>query len=231
MDIQILGSGSAGNAYHVTDGKTRILLDCGLPFGTIQEALNHTATQLDGVLITHEHGDHIKAAKQFMRYGVNLYATKGTFEAAKLTGHRCKTINPEQKFKVGTLNVLPFHVEHDAADPVGFFIQSDATIETLLYLTDTFYSRYRFKTVNYLMLEINYDQETLDEVKEQESAAYVNRVYGSHMSLNTALELIQQLDMDQLRHVYVLHMSDSHGHAERIKTEVQKATGVPVTIC
>lgn len=231
MQIQVIGSGSSGNAYHVTDGETRVLLDCGLPFGQIQEALNHTATQLDGVLITHEHGDHIKAAKQLARYGVSLYATAGTFEAAKLRGHRCKPIKPKHSFWIGSFRIMPFDVKHDAADPVGFLIDSKRTGERLLYITDTFYSRYVFKGVNYLMLEINYDDTSLEEAKGEEPAAYVNRVYGSHMSLSTALEFIRATGTRGLKQVYVLHVSNSHGHAERIKTAVQRETGVPVTIC
>ena len=64
MEIKVLASGSSGNAYRISDGETALLLDAGIPIRVIKEALNFQVRNLDGCLITHEHGDHIKNLSQ-----------------------------------------------------------------------------------------------------------------------------------------------------------------------
>lgn len=230
MEIRAFGSGSSGNSYYVSDGITNLLLDCGLPFNIIQDHMDYTVSKLDGVLITHEHGDHIKAAKQLSRRGITLYATQGTYDAIGLSGHRCTAITPLKTFTVGSFDIVPFSVEHDAADPVGYYLHTRADDETLLYITDAFYTRHRFENVNYLMLEVNYDEETIQQALSEQTQIYINRVYRSHMGLETALKLIDTIDVNQLKHVYILHMSNNHANEDKIKKEIVRATGAPVTI-
>ena len=91
MKIEVIASGSSGNCYKISNEDTTLLIECGIPYKKIQEALNFKTTDIDGVLVSHEHGDHSKACKDLIKAGVDLYMTKGTKEALKLESHRVKT--------------------------------------------------------------------------------------------------------------------------------------------
>ena len=132
MQIKVLASGSSGNAYIVSDGRTTLLLDAGIPLKAIQVGTNYTVRKIAGAFITHSHQDHSKAAKDLARYGVNIYTSRGTIEACGLTGHRLHPVKALQEITVGTFKVLPFDVEHDAPEPLGFLFASTATGEKLL---------------------------------------------------------------------------------------------------
>lgn len=84
MDIRPIASGSSGNAYWISDGKTPLLLDAGIPMKAIQIGCGFRVRELGGCFITHCHGDHSKAAKDLLRYGVDVYTGQGTAEACRL---------------------------------------------------------------------------------------------------------------------------------------------------
>jgi len=94
--------------------------------------------------------------------GVDAYLSQGTAEALGLDGHRWHAVLAGQQFEVGTLNILPFETEHDAAEPLGFLLQSRLTGEKLLYATDTYYIRYWFTGLTHIMIECNYIPDILD---------------------------------------------------------------------
>ena len=91
MKIEVIASGSSGNCYKINNEDTTLLIECGIPYKKIQQTLNFKVTDVDGVLVSHEHVDHSKACKDLIKAGVNLYMTKGTKEALKLESHRVKT--------------------------------------------------------------------------------------------------------------------------------------------
>lgn len=233
MEIRIIASGSSGNAYRVSDGKTSLLLDAGIPFPRIREALDYRTRDLAGALITHEHGDHVKAAKDLAKSGVDIYASAGTIREAGLTGHRIKTVKPMEIFTVGSFRALPFEVQHDAAEPIGFLLESTATKERLLYFTDTYYLKYRFPAVHYIMGECNYSE---DGLKDSIDKGYVPkelapRLIKSHFSLENFKEFLKANDLSNLRHVYLLHLSKNNANAELFRDEVSRITGTEVTVC
>lgn len=129
MDIRPIASGSSGNAYWISDGKTPLLLDAGISLKAIQIGCGFRVRELKGCFITHCHGDHSKAAGALLRYGVDVYTGQGTIDACHLEGHRLHVTRPLEQFTVGTFLVLPFDVEHDAPDSQGFLLESTATGE------------------------------------------------------------------------------------------------------
>ena len=137
MLINPIASGSSGNAYYISDGQSSLLLDAGIPLAQIQAGCGYKVSQLSGCLVTHGHGDHVKAAKALARMGVNIYTSQGTADMASLTGHRICTVRALESFRAGTFEVLPFDVEHDVPEPLGFLIRSTVTGEKVLYFTDT----------------------------------------------------------------------------------------------
>ena len=233
MNITVIASGSSGNAYRVSDGKTALLLDAGIPLKAIQKALNFRVRDLTGCLITHEHGDHVKAAGDLARASVNIYASRGTLEASKLTGHRAKPVEALKEIQIGTFAVLPFDVQHDAKEPLGYLLTSRATGEKLLYFTDTYYIKYRFEGLTHIMGECNYSMDIIEESvrKGYVPPELVPRLVKSHMSLEHFLDLLRANDLRSVKQIYLLHLSNNNSDADRFKTAVQKLTGTEVYVC
>ena len=124
INFTTLISGSSGNASCLTDGKTHLLIDCGMSGKQLAEALsrlNILPNQIDALLITHEHIDHTKGAGVVARrYGVPVYATSGTHKAmdiGKIEESQIKVINTSDDFEIGTIGIKAFDIPHDAANP------------------------------------------------------------------------------------------------------------------
>ena len=233
MDITVIASGSSGNAYRISDGDTALLLDAGIPLQRIKQALNFRVRDLAGCLITHAHGDHAKAAGDLAKAGVDVYTSQGTIDACKLTGHRMKSVKALQEVMIGTFAVLPFDVQHDAPEPLGFLLTSRRTGEKLLYFTDTYYLKYRFTGLTHIMGECNY---SMDIVEQSVRNGYippelVPRLVKSHMSLEHFLDLLKANDLHEVKQIYLLHLSNNNSDAERFHEAVQKLTGTEVYVC
>lgn len=232
MKIEVIASGSSGNCYKVSNEDTTLLIECGIPYKKIQEALNFKTTDIDGVLVSHEHGDHSKACKDLIKAGVDLYMTKGTKEALKLDSHRVKIFRQWAMYlelEIGSFKIKPFRTIHDAREPVGFIIYDSLAIEELVFITDTQYSIYNFSP-NYFMIEINYDKETINENPGLNDKLR-ERIKKNHMSLETAINLLERSDLSRLKKIYAMHLSDHNSDAELIKERLQELTGVAVEIC
>jgi phosphoribosyl 1,2-cyclic phosphodiesterase len=233
MDIKVIASGSSGNAYRISDGKTDLLLDAGIPIQAIRVGVEFRLSDIAGCFITHSHQDHSKAAKDLLKYGVDIYTSKGTIDACGLAGHRTHAIKALAQLTVGTFNVLPFDVQHDAPDPLGYLLASRETGEKLLYFTDTYYIKYRFQGLTHIMCECNYDRETMQQSVD---AGYipielVPRLMKSHMSLEHLLDMLKANDLNRVQQIYLLHLSNNNSNAGFYKSEVEKLTGKEVYIC
>ena len=235
MKIEVIASGSTGNCYKVSNEDTTLLIECGISYKKIQQALNFKVTDIDGVLVSHEHGDHSKACKDLIKAGVDLYMTKGTKEALKLESHRVKTFEESNDktyrwVEIGSFKVKAFKSIHDASEPVGFYILNTKTDERLLFITDTMYVEGRFNTIDYLMIEVNYIRETINQ-NENIHPELRTRIKWNHMSLETAVDFLKKCNLSRLKKIYVLHLSDNNSDAELIKKSLQELTGVAIEIC
>lgn len=233
MEIKVIASGSSGNAYTISDGATTLLLDAGVPLREIQIGTGFKVRQLAGAFVTHEHKDHSKAMKDLARLGVDVYASNGTIKACGLSGHRFRPVEARKQLDVGTFRILPFDVEHDAAEPLGFLFTSLSTGEKLLYFTDTYFLRYRFQGLTHIMAECNYTEEGIREsvAEGRIPIELVPRLVRSHMSLENLLDMLKANDMSTVRQIYLLHLSDNNSEAERMKEAVQRQTGAEVYLC
>ena len=229
MNIEVFGSSSKGNAYKVSDGECSLLLEAGIKLNKIK-----CDWQLvDGCLITHEHGDHSKFANELLKTtSIDIFTSKGTQEVLKLPSYRVHCLEPLKQKNIGNWSIIPFPTEHDASEPFGYLIHSSKTNEKLLFATDTYYIRYKFKGITHLMIECNYALDILNEnVKNGRIGAFLkNRVLKSHFSLENVKEFIKATDLSELKEVWLLHLSDSNSNAERFKKEIQAITGTPVYI-
>ena len=225
IDIKVIGSGSSGNCYLVNINNTKILLEAGLPFKKIQQAMKFRIRDIDACLVTHEHMDHAKAVKDLMKAGVDCYMTNGTAEVLGVSGHRLKTFREFEKARYYSemlkgVIVLPFEAVHDVAEPVSFYIQDYRTQESLVFITDSTYIKYKIPDCDFLMTECNYIKSVLDEKTEagKTNVNLRNRIVKNHMSLETLLKALNKADFKKLKKIYILHLSDSNSD-ERIPYE------------
>lgn len=231
LEVRTLASSSAANATVIDDGATRLLLDAGMRWGELHRALGFGTAGLAGVLLTHEHYDHCRAAAELARRGTDIYATAGTLEALRLEHHRGRVIAAGERFEVGSWAVLPFAAVHDAAEPVGFYLASNRGAR-VLYATDTAYIRYTFRGLTHILVECNYSLELMrrrvytgDLNLEQK-----NRVLRNHLGLERVLSMLEANDLTAVREIHLLHLSDGNSDAGRFKAVVRAATGKPVYI-
>ena len=227
MDINIIASGSSGNAYLIGDGKTRLLLDAGIPFKRIQIGCGFRTGSIDGCLVTHRHGDHAAAIPKLLQRGITVYSNAdvaGLYEGVQ-------ELVTLREYTVGTFRVLPFEAEHDVPC-YGYQVTSTATDEKLVYITDSAYVRYTFAELTHIMIEANYDEDIMcGNVRDGKvPLPLAERVAGTHMSIDTLLDLLRANDMTKVRQIYLLHLSDNNSDAERFKKMVQQETGAEVYI-
>jgi len=230
VEIRVLASSSAGNAYVVSDGRTPLLIECGLPFRQLRERLGYSVTSLAGCLLSHEHADHARAARDILRAGVDLYATRGTINALELTGHRLRPIRAHERFRVGTWTIHPFDTRHDAQEPVGFVLASGHA--RVLYLTDTAYCPYRFAGLTHVLIEANWSEALLGRnVREgMIDGALAARIRRNHMSLERLLDMLRANDLSRVEAIWLLHLSDQNSDEEMFARRVREVTGRPVYV-
>jgi phosphoribosyl 1,2-cyclic phosphodiesterase len=231
--IKSLASGSAGNCYIVSDGKTSLLIEAGIPIKKISKGIGFKlASEVDGCFITHEHMDHSKSARDIMTAGIDVYTSQGTIEALELAGHRIHHIKSKHLFSISTWAIMPFDIQHDAAEPLGFLLQSQETKEKLVYITDSYYSRYKFRNLSYIMIEANYSMDILNEnIRTGKIPAVMkNRLLQSHFSLENMKGFLKANDLSQVKEIWLLHLSDRNSNEELFKREIQELTGKPVYV-
>lgn len=231
IEITPLASGSRGNAYHITDGQTPLLIECGIPYRDIQKGFDFHMSDVAGCLITHEHGDHSKSAKDVMKGAIDIYASKGTFEKLALSGHHIKPVRAREQFKLGTWAILPFDVEHDVSEPLGYLLMNQVG-EKLLFATDTYYIKYKFQRLTHIMVEANYSIEILNEnIKAGRVPGVMKRrLLRSHFSLEHVKDFLRANDLSAIREIWLLHLSDNNSDAAKFKREIEELTGKMVFI-
>ncbi len=226
ITFTVLASSSKGNCYHVTDGSTPLLLECGIPFKEIQRKLNFQLSGISGLLVTHEHKDHSKAVADMMKAGIDCYMSQGTAQAIALSGHRIKAINAKESFNIGSWKILPFDTQHDAAEPLGFLLVNQAG-EKLLFATDTYYTQYKFVGLTHIAIECNYAIDILNANVESGLVlpAMKERTLQSHFSLANVKEFLKANDLSKVGEIHLLHLSGDNSDAARFKREIQELTG------
>lgn len=230
MKLKVVGSGSKGNAYVLHNEKEALLIECGTNLKPIIQALDWDLGKVSGCIVTHEHNDHSKTMKGVMDKGIDVYATEGTFRGKKLHDHhRANWIEKLKAFKVGSFKIMAFDVEHDANDPVGFLIEH-SDCGRVLFLTDTFYCKYKFEKLNNLIIEANYSEEMINSDTSLDHDFLKDRIKQSHMSLETCIHTILSNGIEDVNNIVLIHLSDRNSDEEMFKRSVEEATARNVSI-
>ncbi|APC46464.1 metallohydrolase [Aeribacillus phage AP45] len=231
IEINTLATGSKGNAYHVTDGHTSLLLEAGIPFKDIRRKLNFQTSNIAACLISHEHKDHCKGLNDVLKAGIDCYMSAGTAEAIGVKHHRIKTVEAKKQFQLGTWTILPFDVQHDVSEPYGFLLMNQQG-EKLLFATDTYYIKYKFKGLTHIMVECNYSLKILNENIATGRVPKVmrKRLLRSHFSLENVKDFLKANDLSRVQEIWLLHLSDNNSDEEFFKREIQELTGKMVVV-
>jgi phosphoribosyl 1,2-cyclic phosphodiesterase len=214
----ILGSGSNGNcAYLETDG-TRLLIDAGFSARQIRQRLagiGRSPETLDGILITHEHSDHVRGLDVLCRkLDIPVYCNRLTRDAIAYQMRECRLnfrlFETGAGFELGEVAIETFSVPHDAQDPVGYLLRTaEANIG---FLTDLGHATRlvleRVRPANVLLLEANHDLQLLqDDLRRPWSVKQRILSRHGHLSNPAAAEALTELMNADLRHVFLGHLS------------------------
>ena len=210
MFVRCIGTGSQqGNCYALYDNDGKILLlDLGLARKEILKGIDFNVSDVVGAVVSHGHGDHAKAVKDFENMGIPVFKP-----------YEIKT-NTQNKW-LGSFQVTTFDLPHNGTENRGFFIRTLEN-ERIMYLTDFEYCRYRFteQKVNHILIECNYQQELVS----RDLANYEHKIRG-HCSLETCKSFIAANKTNALRTVILCHMGAETTIAEECLSEVQKVVG------
>ena len=218
-------SSSAGNLYSIVEGERRLLMDPGVPIKKIREALNHGLSEYPAALLSHSHDDHAHSAKEIMKAGIDLFCSPQTAKSLRLNGHRLNVLNPDQVFWAGGFKAVAFSTNHDCPGSLGFFVMSPTS--KLVFITDSYFVRYRFQGLTHIAIECNWSKDTLSP---DLNPAVKRRLLTSHFSLEHVKEFIRANMSPALREVHLLHMSRENSDVEVFTAEIQKLIGKPVYV-
>lgn len=237
MRMCSIASGSSGNCIYVGSETTHLLVDTGISKKRIEEGLKQLdvrGDELNGILITHEHSDHIQGLGVFSRkYEIPVYATKGTIEGirrskslGKLPEGLLHEVSVDHAFSIGNIEVNPFRISHDACEPAAYRFMSDGkavAVATDMGIYDD-YTVENLKNLDAILLEANHDIHML------EVGVYPyhlkRRVAGDkgHLSNETSGRLLCDILNDHMKSIMLGHLSKENNYEqlayETVKLEV-----------
>lgn len=159
-----------------------------------------------------------------MASGLEVYASKGTFkETALLSHHRANIMKEKETYKIGPYKVMPFPIVHDTLEPFGFIIYHNESGK-IVFLTDTVYSKFRFKDIVHWIVESNYDQDIIDS-KGNDKQFLRNRIISSHMSIQTLMDMLEANDLSKTRNIVLTHLSDRNSNMYTAQEKIREAFG------
>ena len=233
-----LGSGSSGNALVIearcAGETTRLLLDCGFSVRETEKRLarlNLTGHDIDAILVTHEHDDHIGGVARFARkFGTALYMSRGTYLSVLNHNHSCEHLNvnfctDHRSFAIKNIHVNPYTVPHDAREPLQFTFQcNDVHLGVLTdvgHITPTVVRA--LQGCHGLVLEYNYDAQMMAQSKYPPTLRHrITGDYG-HLDNTIAQELLLQLIHSDLHHVHAAHVSQNNNDATKVASLLNQA--------
>jgi phosphoribosyl 1,2-cyclic phosphodiesterase len=222
-----LGSGSRGNAALVASADFLVLIDCGFSLAETQRRLERfdiAPEQVDAILVTHEHGDHIAGVGKFARrHGTSVWMTRGTHRVWKDSNvPELHFINPLQGFSLGDMNIQPYPVPHDAREPCQFVVSSGG--RRLGILSDTGritpHICEQLQGCDGLLLECNHDPQMLADGPYAEHLK--QRVGGplGHLSNAQSADLLSRLDLTAVQQIAITHISETNNTPELVRAAI-----------
>lgn len=227
MRLCSIASGSSGNCIYVGSDTTHLLVDTGISGKRVEQGLNQlgiSGSDLDGILVTHEHADHISGLGVVARkYGIPIYTTPGTKEAiwkansiGKVDSDLFNDVFPDETFQIKDISIYPIQTSHDAAQPVAYRFESEK--KSVAVMTDlgvyTDYTVECLRGLDALLIEANHD---VNMLQVGPYPYYLKqRILGNrgHLSNENCGRLLSRLLHDKLRTVLLGHLSKENNLEE-----------------
>ena len=225
LNFTSLYSGSSGNCLFVESNNAKILIDAGVSLKKIEkglESINIEPSDLNAIIVTHEHSDHIQSLGNLSKkFNLPVFATSKTFDAMpkqteKISSNNKNHISINETFSIGDIEILPFHIPHDAADPCGFTLFSNNTKISIAtdvgHMTNDIIKH--IDGSKFILLESNYDSNVLKYTKYPFKLK--ERIAGptGHLSNKIAGQTINYLIKSGLKNAVLGHLSKESNFPE-----------------
>ena len=237
LSLCTLASGSKGNSIYISDGQTRLLVDAGLSAAEIQRRMSAVGLDpqgLDGLIVSHEHSDHIQGIGVLSRrYKLPVYLTRATMQAAYRLGklHEYQHFQCGEAFSVKTLEIHPFSISHDAQDPAGFTVSRNGKqigIATDLGKATAMVADH-LSRCGIIVLEANHDLKMLENGPYPWHLKQRIRSRAGHLSNLESRKLLVQIQHSNLRYIVLAHLSETNNTADKALAEVSSAESLANT--
>lgn len=223
------GSGSSGNCYYLYTQNSGLLIDVGVGTRSLKKAFHDYGLRFvdgfDGILVTHDHADHIKSVGSLSKkFNLPVYATE-TVHAGMDRNYcmRCKLAHSNrmkvvkgQSFNVGNFSITPFNVPHDSSDNVGYLIEADGVVFCLLTDVGTITDEMKsiISRANYLVIEANYDPQMLETGPYPRYLKDRIKNGHGHLSNTQCAQALAENFTHTLKHVWLCHLSQENNKPE-----------------
>lgn len=224
MFVGCIGTGSQqGNCYALYDNDGKILLlDLGLSRKEILKGIDFNVSDVVGAVVSHEHGDHAKAVKDFENMGIPVFAPYRSLEPMGFKeGSRVKA----QAFDLTDKNGKFMHTNNDGSEcPCYGFLIEHEDMGKMLYITDTELVKWRFSGINHILISCNYQKKYISD------SAKRTHVLRGHMELETVKDFIKANKSSALRTVILCHMSSDSIDCSFAKKQIEEVVGKNVKV-
>lgn len=217
MLLKTIATGSSGNCHAlIADTGEILLLDLGENEKKIKKGIGWKISDVIGAIVTHKHADHSKSVNDFERMGIPVfkpYENTETF-VKKYSGFKI------QAFDLTTIDGKWTHTDADGTDcPIYGFMIVHKEMGRMLYITDCKVIKWKFKSINHILLGVNYDKDMIYPDNEGKK----NHIFGGHMEIDTACEFVKANNSDSLHNVIMCHLSADNADADKFIERMKEA--------
>lgn len=229
MVLKVIGSSSKGNCYILEASSEALIIEAGCKLNEAMKALNWQLSKVAGCIISHEHNDHAGYALEYAQAGIKLLALPTVIQAKGIERNYF-VADCSKAYIIGGFRVQPFAVQHDV--PCVGYVITHQEMGKMVFFTDTYACRYRFKGVDTYLIEANYADEILQEniMQGRLPGMLRDRIMLSHMDIDNTVGFLQTSDLSRVQNIILVHMSAGNGNAELFKRKVAEATGMPAEV-
>lgn len=222
MKLRCLGSSSSGNCYILQNEKEILVIEAGIKFSAVKEAIDFNVKNIVGCLVSHRHGDHAKYVGNYLLSGIPVLAHEDVFRTNGSESSLCKPIEHQKAYRLGGFKIMPFLLEHDVPC-FGFVIKHEETGK-ILFCTDTNEIPYSFSGLNNIIVEANYNEETMYEnIRDGRlNATHQARVCKSHMDFKDTIEFLLSNDLTSVNNIVLIHLSSSNSDPAHFTKTVEE---------
>lgn len=225
MQLKVIGTGSSGNCYILTDSEgQKFLIEAGLKKDDIIRGADYKLNKVVGGFVSHKHYDHARSLEAIRSYGGNWIVPYETLGQTSGLAGQYQVDSFANRSREGKW----FHSNGDGSEcPCYGAVIRHKEMGCLLYLTDTELCPWNFRNwkLGYVLIECDYQDEYVED-----GQAKAHHVFGGHMELKTVIDFVKANQTENLKKVIICHMSGSNAEPQEMKEKIEAATGVPVEI-